>query len=69
MPNFIYASINSSKLAFEIESKIKQEYEKGDYSIKANLFIDPLIEEIKISKNRIKLTDQKASHNSNGNCC
>ena len=39
--NFINAGMISSKLAFEIESKIKQEYEKGDYSIKANLYSDP----------------------------
>ena len=31
----------SNKEAFEMESKIKQDYLKGDYSIKANLYLDP----------------------------
>ncbi len=39
--NFINAGMLSSKNAFELESKIKQDYEKGDYSIKANLYRDP----------------------------
>ena len=39
--NFINAGMISSKTAFEMESKIKKDYEKGDYSIKANLYTDP----------------------------
>lgn len=39
--NFITAGMLSNKEAFEMESKIKQDYLKGDYSIKANLYLDP----------------------------
>ena len=39
--NFITEGIFSNKEAFEMESKIKQDYLKGDYSIKANLYLDP----------------------------
>ena len=38
--NFITAGMLSNKEAFEMESKIKQDYLKGDYSIKANLYLD-----------------------------
>ena len=30
-----------SKLAFEMEDKIKKDYERGDYSINAMLYEDP----------------------------
>ena len=39
--NFITAGMLSNQKAFEMESKIKQDYLKGDYSIKANLCLDP----------------------------
>ena len=39
--NFISASLLSNKNAFELETKIKKDYENGDYSIKANLYHDP----------------------------
>ena len=39
--NFITAGMLSNQEAFEMESKIKQDYLKGDNSIKANLCLDP----------------------------
>ncbi len=39
--NFINAGMAGSKLAFEMEDNIKKDYEKGDYSIKAMLYMDP----------------------------
>ena len=33
-----------SKLAFEMEDQIRKDYEKGDYSINAQLYRDPLKE-------------------------
>ena len=39
--NFINAGLLSNKTAFELETKIKKDYEKGDYSIKAYIYCDP----------------------------
>ena len=42
--NFINAGMAGSKLAFEMEDQIRKDYEKGDYSINAQLYRDPLKE-------------------------
>jgi len=39
--NFINSGMAGSKLAFEMENSIINDYEKGDYSIKAILYKDP----------------------------
>ena len=38
--NYINAGMAGSKIAFEMEAHIKEDYEKGDYSIKAMLYKD-----------------------------
>ena len=39
--NFLNAGMAGSKIAFEMEENFKKDYEKGDYSIKAQLYKDP----------------------------
>ena len=39
--NFLDSGMAGSKLAFEMEDKIKKDYERGDYSINAMLYEDP----------------------------
>ena len=39
--NFINAGMAGSKLAYELDSTIRKDYEKGDYSIKAMVYQDP----------------------------
>jgi hypothetical protein len=52
--------LKSNKLAFEIEDKIKKDYERGDFSIKAILYTDPLpYEEIEVVTKTIKLKKEK----------
>ena len=39
--NFLNAGMVGNKLAVDIEDKIKKDYQNGDYSIKAMLYMDP----------------------------
>ena len=48
--NFINSGMAGSKLAFEMENAIRNDYEKGDYSINAMLYKDPPKEKSLIRK-------------------
>ena len=39
--NFLNAGMAGSKISFEMEESFKKDYERGDYSIKAQLYKDP----------------------------
>ena len=68
-PNFIKLSIFGSNLSFEMESNIKQNYDKGDYTAKAILYQDNPYEKNKKDNNSIKLSAQKVKSNDSNKCC
>ena len=68
--NYINSGLKCNKLAFEMEEQIKKDYEKGDYSIKAILYKDPLpYEEIEVSPKTIQLKEEKEKNEKNEKCC
>ena len=64
--NFINSALICNKLAFEMEDHFKEDYEKGETSIKALLYQDPKIK-IEEPKNTYKLVEEKKQ--SNQYCC
>ena len=67
--NYINSGLKCNKLAFEMEEQIKKDYEKGDYSIKAILYKDPLpYEEIEVSPKTIQLKKEKEKNEKNEKC-
>ena len=68
--NYINSGLKCNKLAFEMEEQIKKDYEKGDYSIKAILYKDPLpYEEIEVSPKTIQLKEENEKKEKNEKCC
>ena len=68
--NYINTGLKCNKLAFEMEEQIRKDYEKGDYSIKAILYKDPLpYEEIEVNPSTIHLKKEyEQEQNSVQNC-
>ena len=66
--NYINSGLKCNKLAFEMEDEIKKCFEKGDYSIKAILYTDPLpYEEIEVPTKSIKI-GEKTDTDKPSNC-
>ena len=70
--DYINSGLKCNKLAFELEEQFKKDYEKGDYSIKAMLYKDPLpYEETTdiIKTIKIKREKEKPKSSTSNKCC